>query len=127
MPPDLLCRGLFCKKQFRVPPPTEATGYLWTMAARRTMARGRSSTCSLMTARFHPSGSNCDRDHCGLFRFRAAQPLALVNGGGLFVLAGGAVSTFLAGSRAPPRQPPRITDRLGNKHRAVDAAIVKVR
>jgi hypothetical protein len=36
------------------------------------------------------------------------------------VLAGGAVSTFLAGSRAPPRQPPRITDRLGNKHRAVD-------
>jgi hypothetical protein len=51
----------------------------------------------------------------------------IVNGGGLFVLAGGAVLTLLAGSRAPPRQPPRITDRLGDKHRAVDAAIVMVR
>jgi hypothetical protein len=48
---------------------------------------------------------------------------AKVNGGGLFVLAGGAVSTLLAGSRAPPR----IMDRLGDKHRAVDAAIEKVR
>jgi hypothetical protein len=54
----------------------------------------------------------------------AAGSYSSDNGGGLFVLAGGAVSTLLAGSRAPPRQPPRITDRLGNKHRAVDAAIV---
>jgi hypothetical protein len=26
MPPDLLCMGLFCKKQFRVPPPSSALG-----------------------------------------------------------------------------------------------------
>jgi hypothetical protein len=25
MPPDLLCMGLFCKKQFRVPPPRSRT------------------------------------------------------------------------------------------------------
>jgi hypothetical protein len=48
----------------------------------------------------------------------------IVNGGGLFVLASGAVSTLLAGGGAPPRQPPRIT--VGGQHRAVDAAIVEI-